>query len=131
MVNYKTSDAIVSIVYGLLGSITVPKYKNNKPTLASPLEYVVINALPVDANVMQKCRVNVNYHVKDINGGTGVGLVPDLVKIDAGSLAVLTILEKVTSTNYLIDFEGQETIPEENLGEHYSNLKFYFKYINN
>ena len=53
------------------------------------------------------------------------------MKIEVGSQALLTALNKVTTTAYLIDFESQETIREEGLGEHYSNLRFSFKNINN
>lgn len=126
MADYKTSDFAVGLVYGLLSSITKPKYRNTKPTASTASEYVVINALPINANVMQKCYVNVNYHVKDIAAGT-----PDITKLEAGSVAVLAILKIVTTTAYLIDFESQETIREEQLGEHYSNLRFSFKNINN
>lgn len=125
MATYQTSDFAVGLVYGLLSSITKPKYRNTKPTTSTAPEYVVINALPINANVMQKCYVNVNYHVKDIAAGT-----PDIAKLEAGSAAVLAVLTKVTTTSYLIDFESQETIREEQIGEHYSNLRFSFKNIN-
>jgi len=131
MSDYKTTDFIIDIVYSLLGSITVPKYRKTKPTKSTAIEYVVINSLPINANVMQKCYVNVNYHVKDIDGGTSTGLTPDDTKLAAGTALVLAALEKVTTTAYLIDFESQETIREEQLGEHYSNLRFSFKNINN
>jgi hypothetical protein len=126
MSDYKTTDYIIGIVYSLLGSITKPKYLKTKPTNAVAAEYVVINSLPINANVMQKCYVNVNYHVKDITAGT-----PDITKLEAGSALVLTALKEVSTTAYLIDFESQETIREEGLGEHYSNLRFSFKNINN
>ena len=128
--SYVTGDYIIAIVYQLLGSLSVAKYLTTAPDSASgkkarPAEYIVINCLPVDANVMQKCYVNVNYHVKDIGPGQ-----KDQVKLEAGSQSVLSILEKVTATSYLIDFERQETFREEQLGEHYSNLRFSFKFIN-
>ena len=131
MSDYKTTDYIIGIVYSLLGSITVPKYLKTKPTKSTADEYVVINSLPINANVMQKCYVNVNYHVKDIDGGTSIGLTPDDTKLAAGTALALAALKKVTTTAYLIDFESQETIREEQLGEHYSNLRFSFKNINN
>lgn len=128
MANFKTTDYIIGIVYLLLGSINKPKYLKTSPAnlSASVKEYIVINSLPVNADVMQKCYVNVNYHVKDIEEGK-----PDITKIEAGSNAVLSALKKVTTTAYLIDFEGQETIREEERNEHYSNLRFSFKHINN
>ena len=131
MAEYKTTDYVMSIIYLLLGSISKPKYIKSRPTDSTDSEYIVINSLPINANVMQKCYVNVNYHVKDIDGGPNIGLIPDEDKIEAGSQSVLSILKKVSTTSYLIDFEGQETIREEQLGEHYSNLRFSFKNINN
>jgi len=131
MATYKTSDYVKGIVYSLLGSITKPKYLDTKPTASVAAEYVVINSLPINANVMQKCYVNVNYHVKDIAAG-----VKDSVKIEAGSALVLAALKEVTTAAsgtvpaYMIDFESQETIREDQLGEHYSNLRFSFKNIN-
>jgi len=130
MASYKSSDYVIDTVYALLSTITVPKYKNSKPTLASPAEYVVINTLGIDADTMQICHVNVNYHVKDINGGTGVGFVINNAKIEAGTNAVKAILQQVTSSTYMIDFDGQETIYESTLNEHYSNIKFTFRQIN-
>ena len=136
MTTYKTSDYVKGIVYSLLGSITKPKYLDTKPTASIAAEYVVINSLPINANVMQKCYVNVNYHVKDLNGGAGVGNVPDIAKLEAGSAKVLEALKEVTTAAsgtvpaYMIDFESQETFREDQLGEHYSNLRFSFKNIN-
>lgn len=129
MASYKSSDYVVDIVVGLLSSITVPKYKKNKPTVLQPAEYVVVNTLGINADTMQVCHVNVNYHVKDINGGTS-GYVPDDLKIEAGTNAIKAILQQVTSSSYLIDFDGQETIYEQALNEHYSNIKFTFRQIN-
>ena len=131
MSDYKTTDYIIDVVYSLLGSITVPKYRKTKPTASIASEYVVINSLPINANVMQKCYVNVNYHVKDIDGGPGVGFIPDDTRLEAGSALILAALKQVTTTSHLIDFEGQETIREQQLKEHYSNLRFSFKNINN
>jgi hypothetical protein len=124
MSNFQTSDYCIGIIVSLLGSITKPVYRNTKPTSVNVTEYIVINTLPINADVLQKVYVNVNYHVKDIEPGA-----PDITKLEAGSLAVRNILEKVSTTNYLIDFESQETFRE--LGEHYSNLRFSFKNINN
>lgn len=129
MAEYKLTTEIVPIVSGLLDSIDVPKYPHTRKPVKVPDEYIVINSLPINAEVMQFCYFNVNYYCKDIDGGKGVGNVPDTLKLDAGAKLVLAILKKVSSDNYLIDFESQEVIPEET--EHYINLRFSFKYINN
>jgi hypothetical protein len=131
MASFTTSNEIVGIVFGLLSTITKPRYRHSKPTgkpgSAEIPEYVVVNSLPVDADVMQKCYVNVNYHVKDIAAG-----VPDETKILAGNTAVLAILKKYTDPGktFMLDIESQEMIPDAALGEHYSNMRFLFKKIN-
>ncbi len=131
MADYKTTEYIVGIVYGLLSSITVPKYRHTKPTKANDAEYIVINSLPIDANVMQKCYFNINYHVKDIKDPAGPSGIADETKLQAGAEVIMAILKSVTSITYLIDFERQEVIREAALEEHYSNLRFSFKNINN
>jgi hypothetical protein len=122
----RTSDYCIGVIYSLLGSITKPKYRNSKPDDTNVPEYIVINSLPINAGVLQKVYINVNYHVKDIAPGK-----PDITKLEAGSNAVLAILTQVSTTAYLVDFESQETFREEQFGEHYSNLRFSFKNINN
>jgi hypothetical protein len=131
MAEYKTTDFIIQLVLWQLSSISKPKYLGTTPDFGAlgqqrPAEYIVINSLPINADVMQKCIVNVNYHVKDIGPG-----LKDQATLEAGSVAVLNILKLVTATAFLIDFERQETIAEPELGEHYSNMRFSFKYINN
>jgi hypothetical protein len=130
MADYQTTDFVIDIVYSLLGSITVPKYRKTKPTKSTAAEYIVINSLPINSQTLQRCYVNVNYHVKDIDGGVSTGFVPDDTKLKAGTALVMAVLEKVSTTAYFIDFESQETIREEGLNEHYSNMRFSFKNIN-
>lgn len=125
MATYKTSTQIIDTVISLLASITVPKYPKTKPDALQPSEYIVVNTLGIDADLMQVCHVNVNYHVKDITQGT-----PDNAKIKAGEALVMAILNKVTATSYMIDFEGQYDEREPNQNEHLSNLKFKFLQIN-
>lgn len=127
----RTTDYAKGIVFGLLASVNKPKYLTTKPDSKIHQEYIVINSLPINADVMQKCIINVNYHVKDIEPG-----MEDTIRLEAGSQVVLDILEHVTFsengiTKYMIDFESQETIPELSLDEHFSNLRFSFKLINN
>lgn len=131
MAEFKTTDFIIQLVLFQLSSVNKPKYLGLAPDFTAlgqtrPSEYIVINSLPINADVMQKCHVNVNYHVKDIGPG-----LKDSAALEAGSVSVLNVLKMVTTTAFLIDFERQETIAEPELGEHYSNLRFSFKYINN
>jgi len=125
MADFHSTEHIIGTVRMLLGSLTEPKYLLRKPTKAADPAYIVINSLPINADVMQKCIVNVNYHVKDM----GLG-IPDLAKLEAGTTAILDILQKVTTSGFLMDFESQEIFPETALSEHFSNIRFSVKQIN-
>lgn len=127
MAQYKLTDEVASIVFGLVNaSITdIPVYKGKKPTEDNPDVFIAINSLPIDANVMQKCRVNVNVHAKDLEDGT-----EDSTTMKTRSQQILALLNKVTATTYMIDFDGNESFEETALGFHFSNLKFSFKFIN-
>lgn len=121
----KTSAYAVDQIYPLLSTVSKPKYKDTKPTVKNDAEYIVINCQPITSGEHQKTHVNVNCHVKDIADG-----VPDRAKLDSLSQSVLNILEKATLTGVLIDYESSELIREENLTEHYMNLKFIVNIIN-
>jgi len=121
----KMPSYAIDQIYTLLSSVSKPKYKDTKPTIKNDAEYIVINCQPITSGVHQKTHVNVNCHVKDITGG-----VPDRAKLDSLAQSVLTILEKATLTGVLIDYESSELIREENLSEHYMNLKFIVNIIN-
>lgn len=128
MSDYKLTDYVIGVVYGLLSGVSVPKYRHNKPSEAKDPEFVVINSFPIDANVLQKCIVNVNYHVKDIKPG-----IPNQTKLNAGALTVMNALKSVTATDksYMIDFETSEQMQEQGQDEHFINMRFSFKNINN
>ena len=122
----KLSSYAVDQVFTLLSSITTKKHKDCKPTTDLSSEYIVINSLPINAGVLQKCYVNVNCHVKDLTGG-----VPNRPRIEAIAQSVLTLLEEVTQNALLIDFESQELIRVDTTpSEHYMNLRFSVKIIN-
>lgn len=130
MASYITAETVVGIVAGLLSSITKPVYLHSRPEKVEVEEYVVVNAFAAgEADVMQKFIVNVNYHVRDI-ATNDVSGIADHTALKAGSEAVLEILKKVTATNYNMDFEKPEIFREPSFGEHYSNLRFKFNYIN-
>ena len=125
MANFKTSLECAQVVFGLMSSYTIKRYLLVRKTKDVDPEYIVVNALPVNANVMQKCYVNVNFHVKDLADGT-----PDIARLKAVSTMILNTLEKVDGDGYLIDFESSETFQEPALGEHFANLRFSFKIVN-
>jgi hypothetical protein len=125
----KLSTYSADQVYSLLEGIETPKHLHSKPTGLEQDEYIVVNSLPVPAGVMQGTYVNVNCHAKDIRATNMTG-IPNRSKIDAMANAALSILEKVTLTDMLVDFEKSELFREEQFDEHYMNLRFKVNIIN-
>lgn len=125
MADFKTPIECAQTVFGLLSSLTIKRHLITRKTKDTSIEYIVVNALPVNAAVMQKCYVNVNFHVKDLADGT-----PNTARLKAVSTLILDTLQKVDGDNYLIDFESSEIFGEPAFGEHFANLRFSFKTVN-
>lgn len=125
-----TATAINAVFANLKAGLEVPIFKYTNPTPKKVDEYVIINSLPISADIMQKCTVNVNYHVKDLSVG-----IPDIEKLEAGTESVLGLIEEVVNResefmDILIDYESQEMLRDEPLKEHYSNIRFTVRIIN-
>lgn len=123
----KTTDFAINEVYRLISgsAITTPVYKLTKPTKKKDSGYIVLNALPITPGVMQKCYVNVNYHVKDLSPG-----MADTSALQTGTIALMSLLENVPAKGIIIEFESQQYYSESQLEEHYSNIKLSVKIIN-
>jgi hypothetical protein len=122
----KTTDHAINYIFQVLDDatgISCPIYKYNKPSKSNDSEFIVINSLPINAGVLQKCHVNVNYHVNDKQPG-----IPDTTKLSAMTADIMVLLEEISETGIHIDFERQEYIREEN--KHYSNTRFSVKLVN-
>jgi len=122
----KTSDHAIDKVYDILNAATgIGIFKLTKPSKRTDSEYIVINSLPMGPGVLQKCPVNVNYYVSDMQPGT-----PDLDKLETGTEQFMTVLEDVSETGLHIDFESQEYFREPGQDKHYSNIRLSVKLIN-
>ncbi|WP_372932440.1 hypothetical protein [Mariniphaga sediminis] len=127
----KTTDFAIQRVYSILNEsvdvwlLDLPIYKLTKPSKKKDTEYIVLNSLPIGPGVLQKCRVNVNYHVKDLSPG-----IPDLEKLEANTASLMALLEDVPAKGIIINFESQEYFREDGLGEHYSNIRLSVKIVN-
>ncbi|HCY40438.1 MAG TPA: hypothetical protein DHV48_03655 [Prolixibacteraceae bacterium] len=123
----KTTDFAIDEIYRLISgsAIETPVYKLTKPSKKKDAEYIVLNTLPISAGVLQKCYVNVNYHVKDLSPG-----MADMVTLQEGTNALMALLEDVPAIGIIIDFEMQEYHRESQLEEHYSNIRLSVKIIN-
>lgn len=122
----KLSDYVVGRVMTLLQPINLTKYKHTRKPTGTPDEFIVVNAFSTGSGIMQKFVLNVNYHKKNLSGG-----VPDNLKLQSNSQAILDILEEYESADMLIEFETQEIVSESQFDEHYSSLRFSLTMINN
>jgi hypothetical protein len=123
----KTTDIAIDVVCTALTGeegLEVPVFMYKKPTKVDPDEYVVVNSLPINSGVLQKCIVNVNYYAKDIAPG-----IPDSEKLAAGNAAVVALLDGYSGAAFA-DFEQQQIEWDYALSRHYSNLRFSVKLIN-
>lgn len=121
----KTTDAAINKVFSKVKpAFVIPVYKYEKPTEKNDTEYIVINSLPINADVMQKCRVNVNYHIKDKKPG-----ILNEEKLVSGTAAIMAVIE-VAEKGWIVEFESQEYHSEPQLNEHYSNIRLSVKIIN-
>lgn len=123
----KTTDFAIHRVFSLIkeSELTHPVYKLTKPDKKNHLQYIVINALPISEGVLQRCYVNVNYHVRNLTSG-----MPDLKKLEEGTAALMALLEYVPVTGIIINFESQVYLREDALNEHYSNIRLSVKIVN-
>ena len=131
----KTQDTVINYIYAILTAadgVQVPVYKYTKPTNVTPDEYVVMNALPISAGVMQTVIVNVNYYCVDIDTANAL---PDIETLECRNATLMTLLQEVTDVDadgigYHIDFESQEYHREPLISYHYSNIRLKVKIFN-
>jgi len=128
----KTQDIAVNAVVNLImdqdWGIWVYKYTLptfNTTSFPMPDEFIVVNALPISAGIMQSCRVNVNFYVKDKAAG-----IPDIDRMEEVTGWITDLLDEVDATLMMIDFESQEYHREHQLSMHFSNVRIHVKLIN-
>jgi len=127
----KTSDTAINKIYAIIKaspSVTCPIYlltkKENNPN-ESKTAYIVINTLPIGSGVLQKTRVNVNYHCPDLSPG-----VPDYGALETMTGVLVPLLENVYQDKINIEVEEQKYYSESQLDEHYSNIRLNVKILN-
>lgn len=135
----KDTNQAISVVWKELNkakaslNITGDIYKVTR-ALNSRKEDIVINALPMAGDSLQRCFINVNVYVNnlviEVNGQNDPSL-PDTARLQVLTSAIISLLEDVSADDHYYFVSGQQTIREEQLNQHYSNIKLEFYFINN
>ena len=121
-------DAIKAIYHKLKLAVTDPVYQYSRPADCKDAAYYVINSLPIGNGILQKCIINVNAYCNEISPGR-----QDSLLLTAMSNLVISTLDNTCDdTGYVfIYFQQQNTYPGEELKDHYSNMRFDIRLINN
>ena len=124
-----TTLAIVDQVYAILYAEDFTNlHKHSKPLDTKQDEYIVINAVTTDAEQLQECQINVNYHCKDLDE---VKRIPDIVKLQIGTAALVAELDNYYDSTIDISLIFQSgVIQVEGLPEHFINMRFIVRNIN-
>lgn len=123
-----TANSAINKVWNLVNGsgVSYPVYKYTKPVKSTATEYAVVNSMPINSGVLQKCIVNVNYYTSDLAPG-----IPDAGKMELELLSLMAVLEQADGDGYMVDFESNQIGWDYNEGKHYANIKLSVKLINN
>ena len=125
----KTTFDAVDIIWSYLNDrLSISVYKFQKPSKEEN-EYITINSLPVSSGILQRCYLNVNIHVKDIQLPDST-TVPDNVRLGELAAYVMGELTKVITGDFHFHFESQGLERNEALKEHYVNIKLLCNILN-
>jgi hypothetical protein len=127
----KTAPEVIDILFDLLKNVPVSgSVRKLKRDVNSTKEDIVINALPVTGNMIQRGTLNVNIHVPDltVNMGGQVQSHPDFTRLTELARTVTDILKDFYHETYNIWIGNQSILDEPN--SHYVNLKIEFRNVN-
>ena len=122
-----TFDAIDK-VYNIVKGNGLEVYKLIKPA-GDESEYIVINSLPVSGDILQRCIVNVNIHVKDIQISSSTS-APNTSRLKALANQFETLLLKNISNDAHIYLDGQGAEQDEATETNYINFRLMCNLIN-
>lgn len=123
---------LVLNVPALKNAITGGVYKQRRPLNSKKID-VVINSLPTNNLQLQTGLANVNIHVPNLVIGSGTAqdnTQPDFAKLRTISSIVIDLLKDQYTPDFWYDVENQTVFPEDNINEHYSNIRVKIFNIN-
>lgn len=127
-------DVVASRIKGsdLDVSTTGEVYKGNRP-LNSVEEDIVVNALPVTGEQLQRAVVNVNIFVKNVQlmiGGNHDSTQPDFPRLRLLATKAWAVLKDSWALDYNFDVQQEQLIQDPDSGQWYLNFRLDFHNIN-
>lgn len=128
-----TSDAI-DMVYtdlvatGITAVLTGKVYKITKP-LNSQKEDVVVNAIAITTGNPQRCALNVNVYVNNLNVN-GDTTMPNYARLNQ-LLVYATQLQHMASATHYYYIRSQQIDKSEVSGQHVANVRIEMILLNN
>lgn len=103
-------------------------YKSKRP-IGSSAEDVVIGCLPTVNLQIQPAIPNINIHVsnlKIIKNGVQDNSQPDFARLRELTSLVISKLSDQYKGSYWFDVQSQTIFPEDDINQHYSNIRVQF-----
>lgn len=130
----KTVSDVLDIVFPKLSGTV---FKHSYPDNHSQDEFTVINTVDVPADSIQTVQLNVNCYVKDHGRG-----IPNLVRLNQVAQAAIGSMQgfhdhttgtgtTATTDRVYIGFANMAVLREEDMGMHFTNLRFELTFLNN
>lgn len=99
-------------------------YKEKRP-INSSAEDVVIGCLPTVNLQIQPAIANVNIHVSNLSIA-GDDSQPDFARLRTLTTLVISKLSDQYKGSYWFDVQSQTVYPEDDINQHYSNIRVQF-----
>lgn len=107
-------------------------YKSKRHINSNKVD-IVIGCLPTNNLQLQTSVANVNIHVPNLvitNNGVQDNTQPDFAKLRSLTTLVISKLKDKWAGDYWFDVQQQNTFSEEDINEHYSNIRVNFYSLN-
>jgi hypothetical protein len=123
-------DVIWKTVNVIYNQINGGIYKLTRP-VDSKLEDIVVNALPINSENIQRCIVNVNCYVPDmlVNIKGKSILMANTARLKELATAVMDILEDKADMGYYFHLQNQHILKADE-DQHYVNLRIEVVFTN-
>lgn len=116
----KTPTDAVNFVYALVNDLGIEAFKH---TSSGRAERIVVNSLPMTGDILQRCYVNVNGFVPDIEVA-GSSPVPDTKRLAEVEALIVNLIENhVNSGDIHIYIESVGVERNPSFDEHFINVK--------